>query len=352
MVKFLKIKEMIFPRDIVVGHDALEKLPDLCDKLLEGKALIVEGKKTKKIAGDRVKRLLQESKFETSEIVITSSTIREVKKVQKTIEKEKIDFVVGVGGGKVIDVSKLSAYRSNIPFISVPTAASHDGIASPMASIKDKNSPTSKKAVSPLAIIADTSIIKKAPYRMLSSGCADVISNLSAIKDWELAHRLKNEEFSTYAYSLSKTSAELIMENSDLIKTYTEEGVWIAVKGMIVSGVAMSVANSSRPASGAEHMFSHALDAIAPGKALHGEQCGVGAIMMLYLHGEDWKSVRDTLKEIGAPTNAKELGIPKKKIIEALVKAHSMRPDRYTILGEGGLTKEAAKNIAKKTGVI
>ncbi|RLF57820.1 MAG: NAD(P)-dependent glycerol-1-phosphate dehydrogenase, partial [Thermoplasmata archaeon] len=251
-----------------------------------------------------------------------------------------------------IDVSKLSAYRSNIPFISVPTAASHDGIASPMASIKDKNSPTSKKAVSPLAIIADTSIIKKAPYRMLSSGCADVISNLSAIKDWELAHRLKNEEFSTYAYSLSKTSAELIMENSDLIKTYTEEGVWIAVKGMIVSGVAMSVANSSRPASGAEHMFSHALDAIAPGKALHGEQCGVGAIMMLYLHGEDWKSVRDTLKEIGAPTNAKELGIPKKKIIEALVKAHSMRPDRYTILGEGGLTKEAAKNIAKKTGVI
>ena len=352
MVKFLKIKEMIFPRDIVVGHDALEKLPDLCDKLLEGKALIVEGKKTKKIAGDKVKRLLQGSKFETSEIVITSSTIREVKKVQKTIEKEKIDFVVGVGGGKVIDVSKLSAYRSNIPFISVPTAASHDGIASPMASIKDKNSPTSKKAVSPLAIIADTSIIKKAPYRMLSSGCADVISNLSAIKDWELAHRLKNEEFSTYAYSLSKTSAELIMENSDLIKTYTEEGVWIAVKGMIVSGVAMSVANSSRPASGAEHMFSHALDAIAPGKALHGEQCGVGAIMMLYLHGEDWKSVRDTLKEIGAPTNAKELGIPKKKIIEALVKAHSMRSDRYTILGEGGLTKEAAKNIAKKTGVI
>lgn len=352
MTKFLKIKEMIFPRDIIVGHEALERLPDLCERLLEGKALIVEGKKTKKIAGDRVKKLLQKSKFETSEIVVTSSTMREVKKVQRVIEKEKINFVVGVGGGKVIDVSKLSSYRSNIPFISVPTAASHDGIASPMASIKDKDSQASKKAVSPLAIVADTSIIKKAPYRMLSSGCADVISNLSAIKDWELAHRLRNEEFSTYAYSLSKTSAELIMENSDLIKTYTEEGVWIAVKGMIVSGVAMSVAGNSRPASGAEHMFSHALDAIAPGKALHGEQCGVGTIMMLYLHGEDWKSVRDVLKEIGAPTNAKELGIPKKKIVEALVRAHSIRPDRYTILGEGGLTKEAAKSIAKKTGVI
>ena len=351
MARFLKLKEMMFPRDIIVGHDALERLPDLCERLLEGKALIVEGRKTKKIAGDKVKKLLESSRFETKDIVITSSSMREVRRVLKVIEKEKIDFVVGVGGGKVIDVSKFSAFKSNIPFISIPTAASHDGIASPMASIKDKDVQTSKKAVSPLAIVADTSIIRKAPYRMLSSGCADVISNLSAIRDWELAHRLKNEEFSTYAYSLSKTSAELIMENADIIKTHTEEGVWVAVKGMIVSGVAMSVAGNSRPASGAEHMFSHALDKIAPGKALHGEQCGVGAIMMLYLHGEDWKGVRDVLREIGAPTNAKELGIPKKKIVDALVKAHSIRPDRYTILGDG-LTKEAAKNIAKKTGVI
>ncbi|HDO19764.1 MAG TPA: iron-containing alcohol dehydrogenase, partial [Thermoplasmatales archaeon] len=202
------------------------------------------------------------------------------------------------------------------------------------------------------AIVADTSIIKKAPYRMLASGCADVLSNLSALKDWELAHRLKNEEFSTYAASLSKTAADLLLENADLIRTNTEEGAWIAVKGMIVSGVAMSVAGSSRPASGAEHMFSHALDKIAPGKALHGEQCGVGAIMMLYLHGEDWEEIRDALQEIGAPTTSKELGVAKRKLIQALVEAHSIRPDRYTILGDGGLTKEAAKNIAKKTGVI
>ena len=352
MERFLKLKEMVFPRDIIVGHNAIEKIPDLCERLFEGKALVVEGKKTRKIAGEKVKNLLKGAKFDVSEITVTSSSNREVRKVQRFIEKEGINFVVGVGGGKIIDVSKLSSSRCGVPFLSVPTAGSHDGIASPMASIKDKNSPTSKKAISPMAIVADTTIIKKAPYRMLASGCADVISNLSALKDWELAHRLKNEEFSSYAASLSRTSAKLIMENADLIKTYTEEGVWLAVKGMIVSGVAMSVAGSSRPASGAEHMFSHALDMLAPGKALHGEQCGVGAIMMLYLHGEDWKEVRDILKEIGAPTNHKELGVPKKKIIDALVRAHSIRPERYTILGDGGLTKEAAKNIAKKTGVI
>jgi len=113
----------------------------------------------------------------------------------------------------------------------------------------------------------------------------------------------------------------------------------------------MNVAGNTRPASGAEHMFSHMLDRIAPGRAMHGEQCGVGAIMMMYLHGEDWEKVRDALEELGAPTTAKEMGIPKKKIVEALTMAQTIRPNRYTILGEKGLTFDAAKKLAKITGV-
>jgi len=85
---------------------------------------------------------------------------------------------------------------------------------------------------------------------------------------------------------------------------------------------------------------------------LHGEQCGIGAIMMMYLHGGDWEKLRDALKIIGAPTTSEDLGISKKKIVEALVKAHEIRPERYTILGETGLTEKAAKTLAKQTGVI
>jgi len=130
---------------------------------------------------------------------------------------------------------------------------------------------------------------------------------------------------------------------------------------MIVSGVAMSVAGNTRPASGSEHMFSHMLDHLGPGimlkgkrgrKPLHGEQCGIGAIMMVYLHGGDWKEIRDALKMIGAPTTSEELGVSKKKIIEALDRAQEIRPERYTILGETGLTHDAAKRVAKTTGVI
>jgi glycerol-1-phosphate dehydrogenase [NAD(P)+] len=99
-------------------------------------------------------------------------------------------------------------------------------------------------------------------------------------------------------------------------------------------------------------MFSHALDVIAPGKALHGEQCGVGCIMMMYLQGGDWMRIRTALQKIGAPTSAKELGISNEKVIEALVTAHTMRKDRFTILGNLGLTHEAAEKLAIITKVI
>jgi glycerol-1-phosphate dehydrogenase [NAD(P)+] len=87
-------------------------------------------------------------------------------------------------------------------------------------------------------------------------------------------------------------------------------------------------------------------------RPMHGEQCGVGAIMMVYLHGGDYEKIKNSLKKIGAPTTSEELGVSKKKIVEALARAQEIRPERYTILGETGLTEDAAKKLAKTTGVI
>ena len=364
MEQFRKYKTMVFPREVIVGHNTTDQIKGMCRRITRSKnALIVVDKNTKKISGDKIAKMLSGASYEINTIVISSPimqkdvhvawpTMKEVNMVIKVAEKYESEFLLGVGGGSVIDVTKLAAYELSQLFVSVPTSAAHDGMASPRAALKDKKGSVSKTAVSPMAILADTEIISKAPYRMLASGCADVISNLSAVKDWELAHRLKNEEFSTFAASLSETSAKLLLYKAEDIRSGLEEAVWQAVKCMITSGVAMSVADTTRPASGSEHMFSHVLDRIAPGKALHGEQCGVGAIMMMYLHGEDWEEIRNFLKTIGAPTTAKELRIPKKKIVEALLNAQKIRPERYTILGEQGLTYDAAKKLAKITDVI
>jgi glycerol-1-phosphate dehydrogenase [NAD(P)+] len=365
MDRFGKVKAMIFPREVIVGHNTTDQIKAMCGRLgISHKVLIVCDRNTRKISGDRIHKILAGAGYEVELVVLTQPlltkrkvhtawpTMREVSRVVRSSQKTDSELLLGVGGGSIIDVTKLAAFELSRYFVSIPTCASHDGIASPRASVKDRKESVSRTAQSPIAVLADTAVISKAPYQMLASGCADVISNLSAIKDWELAHRLKNEEYSTFAASLSKTASELLLEKAEDIRSGLEEAVWQAVKCMIVSGVAMSVAGTTRPASGAEHMFSHMLDYIAPGKALHGEQCGVGAIMMMYLHGEDWQHMRQSLKIIGAPVTAKELNIPKKRIIQALLGAQKIRPDRYTILGEQGLTEDAAKKLAKITGVI
>jgi glycerol-1-phosphate dehydrogenase [NAD(P)+] len=146
-------------------------------------------------------------------------------------------------------------------------------------------------------------------------------------------------------------TADILIDSADSIKPELESSVRMVVKALVSSGVAMSIAGSSRPASGSEHMFSHALNRIAPNPALHGEQCGVGTIMMMYLHGGDWKRIKNSLEKIRAPTSSAELGIEDRYILQALVECHRIRPERYTILGTG-ITPEAAEIVAKATGVI
>jgi glycerol-1-phosphate dehydrogenase [NAD(P)+] len=132
----------------------------------------------------------------------------------------------------------------------------------------------------------------------------------------------------------------------------SEEGLRILLEALISCGVSMSIAGSSRPCSGSEHLFSHALDVIRPNHAMHGERCGVGTIMMTYLHGGNWKRIRDSLKRLGAPTNARELGVEKEDVLKALKMATSIRPERYTILNKLNLRRQSYEHLAKVTDVI
>lgn len=348
----MDFRDVQLPREIHTGAGAIEKLPKLCEKLLDNKkeVVVITGPTTKKIAADHAVELLEDVNFDVTQIIIKKGSQQTVKTV--TEQSKNADAIIGVGGGKVIDVSKMAATQNKIPLISVPTSAAHDGIVSSRASIKNENGTVSLKADAPFAVVADTQIIAQAPYRFLVSGYADIISNLTAVEDWKLAHKLINEPFSDSAAALSTLTATKLIEQADIMKLKNIESADVIIKALISSGIAMSIAGNSRPASGSEHKFSHALDIIAPKPALHGEQCGVGTIMMMYLQGGDWKSIRSTLKDVGAPVNAKDLGLDDEYIIEALLKAHQIRKERYTILGDRGLTRQAAENIAHKTKVI
>ena len=345
---------MQLPREVIVGNDAIERVAAITRRLgFAESALIIAGSKTYDVAGRRVKELLEEAqKMNVDTFLVETATAKDVNTVADKIRTLKPQIVFGVGGGTKIDVAKCSSARQEIPFISVPTTASHDGIASPFSSIKGFEKPYSVAAQAPLAIVADTNIIMQAPWRFAISGCEDVISKLASVKDWQLAHEEKDEYFGGYAASLALMSAKHVMQYVELMQKENEEGLRVLMEALISCGVSMSIAGSSRPCSGAEHLFSHALDVIKPNHAMHGEQCGVGTIMMSYLHGANWKRIRDVLKRLGAPTNAHELGIEREDILKALEMAASMRPERYTILNKLRLNPDAYKHLATTTGVI
>jgi glycerol-1-phosphate dehydrogenase [NAD(P)+] len=344
---------MQLPREVIVGNNTLNVIGDICKRLgFSRSAFIVTGPHTRDIAGRMVDDLLDAAGINVGHIIVSSSTLWDVKAVEERIQEEKPQVLLGIGGGTKIDVAKLSSAHQNIPFISIPTTASHDGIAGPLVSLKGLNKPYSEMAQSPIAIIADTNIIAKAPHRLTASGCGDVIAKLTAVRDWQLAHKVKSEYYGEYAASLALMSAKLVMKNAKLIQPSKENGIRVLLEALISCGVAMSIAGSSRPCSGSEHLFSHALDQVSQNSSLHGERCGVGTIMMSHLYGMKWQRIKETLERVGAPTTAKELGMKSDHIIESLVQASTIRPDRYTILERQKMDYSSAEKLAKVTGVI
>lgn len=344
---------MQLPREVIVGRGILNRIPELLNRLnITGTALIIAGKISYEIAGERVRDLLSKTGISVDTVLVNKVTTKEVLMVEKQIENWKPSIILAVGGGTKIDAAKLSSSCQGIPFISIPTTLSHDGIASPLASVKGSGKPYSVMAQAPLAIIADIDIIAQSPWHSVISGCGDVISKYTAVKDWWLAHSEREEYYGEYAASLALMSTKLMIEKASLIKPENNEGLRLLLEALISCGVAMSIAGSSRPCSGSEHLFSHALDIIDAPRAMHGEQCGVGSILSAYLHNANWKRIRNTLKKIGAPTTAKELGIENENIIKALEMAPKIRPERYTILHKLNLNRKEYEKASKKTGII
>ena len=342
---------MELPRLIEIGEKNINDFGKFLKSLNKPKKVsLISGKNVQKILRGKIEKSLKSKNIQFIWHTSKDNQIKSLNQIQKNVKKDNSDLIVGIGGGRSVDTAKLISYNLAKPFVSLPTAASHDGMASPFVSVK-KDKPHSIVASAPMGVFVDIDIIKKAPAKLLASGCGDLIANIIAVKDWQLGHKKKKEYYGRYAANLAMMSAKIVMENSS---EFAKKGLdaRVIVEGLISAGVASCIAGSSRPCSGAEHLFSHALDKLAPEIGLHGEKCGIGSIMMAKLQGQDWGRIVKTLKDVGAPTTAKQIGLKPDVIIEALIIAQDLRPERYTILKETKMTKKKALNLAKSTKVI
>ncbi|TLX74161.1 MAG: iron-containing alcohol dehydrogenase [Thaumarchaeota archaeon] len=341
---------MELPRKIVIGENNIEDIGKFVADLANPKKVsVVSGDRVRKIIYKKVADSLAASKIKNIWHISISNDTKAVQKTVNEIKKDKSDLIIGIGGGRSVDIAKMTAFTLKKSFVSIPTSASHDGIASPFVSIRG-DKPYSIIATAPLGVFVDIEILKKAPRRLLASGCGDLMAKVTAVRDWELARDNVGEYFGTYAANLASMSAKIVIENSKNFKKRPD--VRMIVEALISSGVAACIAGSSRPCSGAEHLFSHAIDYLEPGVGLHGEKCGIGSILISKLQGQDWKKIVQMLKNVGAPTTAKQIGLKPKTLAQALSIAQSLRPERYTILNQVKMTKEKAIALAKSTGVL
>jgi glycerol-1-phosphate dehydrogenase [NAD(P)+] len=338
---------MELPRRILIGDGVLSELGDFIEVPERAKIVVASGENVQERVHKRVTASVAHS---IRWVNVNSSDMANVNAVARAAAGA--DCIIGLGGGKSVDVGKLAATRGGLPFFSVPTSASHDGISSPFASIRGTKKHYSMKAKPPVGILADVEVISAAPKRLLAAGCGDLVSKLTAVKDWQLAHDTTGEYYGGYAASLAMMSARLVLDGSKRIGAYDLGAVRELVEGLISAGVAAGIAGSSRPCSGSEHLFSHALEVICPGKGLHGEKCGIGTIMMAKLHGLPWEGVRRALKDVEAPTSASEIAMSDEEVVRALTGAAAIRPDRFTILSKMKLDTAKARRLARETEVI
>ena len=344
---------MELPRKILIGNDVIYQLGSFIRDLNDKTSIVavISGNTVKARVGKECVEALDSSSLKHKWIETPNASMNYINSAQSLVRKEQPNYIVGVGGGRSVDVAKMISFNLNIPFISVPTSASHDGISSPFVSIRGRDKPYSLKAHAPIGVIADTKLISEAPYRLQASGCGDLIGKITAVKDWELARDDNNEYFGSYAANLANMSAKIIIENSS--KLSYRANIRTIVEALISAGVASCIAGSSRPCSGSEHLFSHALEYVAKSNCgLHGERVGIGTIMMSKIHGLDHAVITKTLQNIKAPTTAKEIDVTEDQIIQSLLIAQSLRPERYTILNKIKMDKGSAREIAKSVSVI
>ena len=342
---------MELPRKIVVGEKNIADIGNFLKSLKNTKKVsLISGSNVKKIIQKKIQKHFDLAKIENIWYLAKTNDTKSIRDIEKKVSQNKSDLIIGVGGGRSVDIAKMIGFNLALPFVSVPTSASHDGIASPFVSIKG-DKPHSLVTTAPLGVFVDVDIMKRAPKKLLASGCGDLIAKITAVRDWQLSRDKTGEYYGRYSANLASMSAKILMESSE---RFSKKGLDVReiVEALISAGVASCIAGSSRPCSGAEHLFSHAVDKLEPGVGLHGEKCGIGTIMMAKLQGQDWKKIVNTLKNVGAPTTAKEIGLKSMTLVKALMIAQSLRPERYTILNEVNMTEKKAITLAKSTKVL
>jgi glycerol-1-phosphate dehydrogenase [NAD(P)+] len=281
---------------------------------------------------------------------VDGGTVDAAVRLVEHVRSQRYDAIVGIGGGTVLDVTKFAAARLGLPMVSVATNLAHDGIASPISTLDNDAGRGSYGVPAPIAVLVDLNLIEEAPARSIRSGIGEILSNLSAIADWEAAHARHGEEIDGLAVSMARTAAQAVLNHPGGVQD--DDFLVTLAEGLVLSGISMVVAGTSRPSSGACHEISHSIDLTQPARrGYHGEQVGLGAAFAWFLRGDEhaFAATVDCLHRHGLPVRPSELGFSLPEFDAIVAYAPQTRPGRITVLEEAALT---SAEITEKVGAF
>ena len=292
-----------------------------------GAVAVAMGKAMGEVLADQIRESIPNAVV----IEVESGTLEGAQRLHERLRSDAAEVVVGVGGGGTIDVAKWAASNAGTPFVSVATTLTHDGLASPVAVLSNDRRSVSYGAHMPIAVVVDLDLVNASPIEHIRSGIGDSVSNISAVADWRLGAAATGEAVDGLAASMSETAGTAVLGSTD--ETTSTGFLSTLAQSLVLGGIAMSLAGSSRPCSGACHEISHAIDSLFDTSTLHGEQVAVGSMFASFLRDDPHL---DTLNECyrrhQVPRVPGDLGLDAGQFVEAVLAAPNTRPGRYTIL--------------------
>jgi glycerol-1-phosphate dehydrogenase [NAD(P)+] len=250
--------------------------------------------------------------------------------------------VIGVGGGKALDVAKYVAFLAHLPYFAVPTSLSNDGFCSPQSSLTVDNRRRSLPAAIPFGVILDTEVCLHAPEILWLSGVGDLAAKLTAVADWKLAFHAQGTAIDDFAALLSDATVFQFIAQP----VRDAEGVKLLGSALMLNGIAMALCGSSRPASGSEHLISHALDAISARPRLHGLQVGVATYLISCLQAQNAELIARLFDATGFWRAIAADPFVRSEWLEAARVAPTVKPGFYTVLSSRDCLPEIERLLA------
>ncbi|AJA49635.1 glycerol-1-phosphate dehydrogenase [Clostridium pasteurianum DSM 525 = ATCC 6013] len=319
------------PSILEVGKGNIDYIGSIIKKCMFKRVSLYFGEGIYELFGKKIEKSILSVGIDISSIGEVRNINFEEIAIQAFEIPRDVELLIGIGGGKAIDAVKYMAFLRKLPFVSIPTSTSNDGFASSGASLILNGKRNSVPAKTPYGIIVDIDVIKGAPEKFIYSGVGDLVSNITALYDWKFEEDNKKTVVDDFALMISKKAVNSFVRTEfETIKDdlFLKE----LVDSLTMNGISMEIAGDSSPASGAEHLISHALDTFVSVPQLHGVQVGIASYIMAKVQDHRYKRITKILQGTGFFDYAATLKMKKEDFKKAVEIAPSIKPNRYTYL--------------------